>query len=266
VVAGEGHGRSAAAPRRRVAVLGASNVYQCLPTVVRTSCSLLGGPVEMFLAAGFGRSFGAESWVLGRALPGISACGIWEALAARPRLATSLLVTDVGNDILYGYSVDGIARWVETCLARLQGAEQIVITEVPLASLRKLGAARYLLLRTINFPQSRVDLPTALASAEELNGRLVELARRFGARLVRPPGEWYGFDPIHILPWRWKEAWEHILASWRQEGAPPRSFSFRPRPVYLWTRRPQRRRVFFWEQHARQPAASLADGTTLWMY
>ena len=70
------------APRRAV-VLGASNVYRNLGTVVATAQATWGRPLELLIAAGHGRSYGLWNSVLGYSVPGIVHCGLWDAFAAR---------------------------------------------------------------------------------------------------------------------------------------------------------------------------------------
>ena len=124
-------------PSRRVILLGASNVVRAISTIVETVELIWEPPLDVLAACGHGRSFGRTSCVFGRSLPGILQCGLWQDWQRRPALPTAALVSDIGNDILYGASVDQIAEWVEQCLARLRGAcDRIVITELPLAAPR----------------------------------------------------------------------------------------------------------------------------------
>ena len=52
-----------------VAVLGASNVSRGLSRLVATLAARPGGPADLFVAAGHGRSYGANSRVWMRRLP-----------------------------------------------------------------------------------------------------------------------------------------------------------------------------------------------------
>ena len=107
--------------RTRVVLLGASNLTRSFPQVVATARALAGEPIEVVAALGHGRSFGLRSRVLARSLPGIVGCGLWAALDGAPARARTLaLVTDVGNDIVYGVGVETIREWVETCVSRLE--------------------------------------------------------------------------------------------------------------------------------------------------
>lgn len=244
----------------RIVALGASNLTRGFPVVVATSRSAFGPEVEIFAALGLGRSYGMESRVLARTLPGIVHCGLWSALATRPRLPTRALVTDVGNDILYGAPPEQILGWVETALTRLAAVtDDIVVTGLPLDSIRCLSAAGFLAFRTLFFPRCRLALAPVSASAERVQEGLAESAGRYGARFVPLRPEWYGFDPIHIRLGRWGTAWEEILGA--PAARPPVTEALRIHALL-----PERQRVFGRERVRPQDGRRLARGGRVWMY
>lgn len=251
-------------PPRRVVVLGASNVVRGIATVFETAARIWGEPLDFLAAHGHGRSYGANSFFLGRVLPGIVPCGLWDALERRPPAPTAALLTDVGNDILYGADVDQIAEWVETCLSRLSRiSDRIIVTELPVHHVEALSPGRYNLVRTLFFPQCRLPYADAVDRALRVNERLCELADRYGAVRIKPREEWFGLDPIHIRLRHLGPAWRDILAPWC-EGEPPAP----ARPTLLrWYRlrfqRPLYRRVFGFEQRRDQPVAHLPDGSVV---
>ncbi|HEX3998727.1 MAG TPA: hypothetical protein VHX65_09280 [Pirellulales bacterium] len=266
---------------RRVVLLGASNLTRGISTVVETATNVLGAPLEIIAALGHGRSYGMTSGVLGRTLPGILQCGLWDALAAQPRAPTAALITDIGNDIVYGASVESILGWIDECIARLStidavagnansGAERtvpIVLTLPPTETVMALSEWRYSLMRSCTFPGCRLSRNDAFSRTEQLDAGLQELAARHGLRTVRPRGAWYGFDPIHIQRRHWSAAWSEMLSGWAREPRAPSfargSFS---RWLYLRSRSPARRAFFGIEQRAAQPCAHMRDGTTIAIY
>ena len=82
------------------------------------------------------------------------------AVAFRPTpLATSALVTDIGNDLFYDEPVEQIVEWIDFCLARLAAIGcATVVTRLPLANLPGLSERRFRLLRKIFFPKCRQSL------------------------------------------------------------------------------------------------------------
>jgi hypothetical protein len=266
VTARADEGRS---PAHRVVLLGASNLWLSLATVVETASRIWGRPLDVLAACGHGRSYGLRSTLLWlRDLPGIVECGLWPALAQRPPAATAVLLTDVGNDLVYDAPVADILGWVEACLDRLQRAgARVVLTALPLASISTVGPARYRLMRTLLFPGCRLTYATVLERAHELDRRLRDLAGLRGLALVEHQREWYGLDPIHIRRRHRGVAWRDVLAPWAEGAAlpPPVPASLR-RWLRLCLLAPERRWVLGRERQRAQPAARLPDGTTLSLY
>lgn len=253
-------------PQQRVVILGASNVVLGLPTVIETACGVWGRPLELMAAIGHGRSYGLTTTVLGRTLPGILQCDLWQEWQAREPLPTASLVTDIGNDILFGASPEQIAKWVRQCLTQLaQRSERLIITELPLESVTPIGPQRYLLLRSILFPRSRLTWEQALSRGHQLNEALRELAREFNAALVKPKREWYGFDPIHIMMQQQQGAWREILQSWSGDHGHFLGTSLLNRPGWRLAR-PKYRKILGLVQHCQQPARCATDGTSLSVY
>src|SRR5262245_30643476 len=128
----------------RVVALGASNLTRGFQTVVSAARAAWGPDVEILAALGHGRSYGAHSQVVFRRLPGILESGLWSELEARPLMTSRGLVTDVGNDIAYGYSAEQTLEWVEEAVRRLSRVtSDIVLTDMPLTSLRRLSKLKF---------------------------------------------------------------------------------------------------------------------------
>lgn len=205
-----------------VAVLGASNVSRGLSRLVATLAARPGGPADLFVAAGHGRSYGANSRVWMRRLPSILGCGLWRGLdrqgfGADTRRPGTLhaLVTDVGNDLLYGFPVDQVAGWVREGVSRLaaRGAT-IAITRLPLESIDRVGAVRYRLLRTLYVPGCPLSLEELKQAATRLDAALVGIARDAGVAIIDQPGEWYALDAIHVRRRRLDELWGRACDAW----------------------------------------------------
>jgi hypothetical protein len=234
---------------------------------VATAQGVWNSPLEIVAAHGHGRSYGMASSVLGRQLPGITQCELWPALQALPPAPTSALLTDVGNDLLYGASPEMIAAWLATCLDRLEAVgAKTVVTRLPVSSLQALSPQRFGLLRRLFFPTSRLSHGEAIRLAYELDQRVVELAAQRELVCVSPARHWYGFDPIHIRLRHWSSAWGEILGHWSGEPSAARASASIARWVYLRTRMPQRLRWFGIERRREQPSGRLRDGTTLAFY
>lgn len=249
----------------RVVLLGASNVARSISTLVETALLAFGGPLELVAAFGHGRSYGVAAGVLGRALPAISQCGLWRVLEERARLSTAALVTDVGNDLAYGYCAVQVAEWVEACLSRLAvvGAKTVV-TRLPLAVLERLPAWQFEAMRRVLFPRRRIVRAEVLRQAQLLDEALVRLAGRYGAQAVEPRLEWYGLDPIHLRWGAWSDAWGEVLGC--IAGKTVRARGSLRRWLYLRTRVVHEGEWCGWRWQRTQPCGELGDGTRLWFY
>lgn len=184
----------------RVVVLGASNVSRGLVRLAAVTRSRVAGPLDLFVVAGHGRSYGVNSRVALRRLPSILGSGLWRALDREPTEAAGplALVTDVGNDLLYGFSPEQVAGWLGECLRRLaERGARIVVARLPLASVATVGPVRYRALRACFVPGCRLSLAAVKDAAAELDERLADLAAMHGGVILDQPGHWYGLDPIH---------------------------------------------------------------------
>ncbi len=250
-------------------MLGASNLTRGISTVVSWLRGNLGGPFDLYVAFGYGRSFGIKSGVFGRDLPSIKDCGIWEALAARPPherdAPTYALITDIGNDLLYQVPPDEIARWLEYALRKFRelGAK-ISIVQIPKANVEKVTRLQFFLLNRIFFPGRNMQPDDMRARAMRLAAHVERLAREYGATLVDQKPEWYGFDPIHYKIWWWPRAWASVLGSWQETALVPVA-AFR-QWLYLRSRGPAQRWFFGREQRYAQPHGRLSDGSTVHVY
>ncbi len=254
-------------PARRVIVLGASNVARGLSSLVGAAQCAWGTPLDVMAAIGHGRSYGVRTVVLGRGLPGIRECRLWEELAQRPPVPTAALVTDLGNDILYGTEVPQILRWLHACLDRLQGVvDRLVVTRLPLASIDQCPGWRLRLLMSLLFPSARLSPEEARGRAVDLDQQLLACAGQHGAYVVQPDRDWYGWDPIHVTRARRALAWRKYLSPWA-DGADVAPASPSSRRWLACQRARPRQWTFLNVDYARaQPCVRLADGTTISLY
>ncbi len=227
---------------------------------MQTARAAWGSSLEIFGAFGHGRSFGARSCIPFRCLPGILECGIWDALPEGGE--ATAVVTDVGNDIVYGAPVPAILEWVGECLARLaaRGAA-IRVTGLPVARLRRVSPAEYLFFRTLFFRGSRVPWRTAIDAIGEVDAGIRWLAAASGAAIVELPGEWYGADPIHIRRRNRKAAWAQILGVADLSAPMPLREAARLRAA-----EPAIRWLAGFEQRREQPAFVGRDGARVSLY
>ncbi|MCY2961559.1 MAG: hypothetical protein NTY35_15455 [Planctomycetota bacterium] len=245
-------------PRARLVLLGASNVRRVLPELLREARWRLGGPLQVLVSHGNGRSYLGASSFLGRGLDKIAPEPFW-AFEADADVPTFALVADAGNDLAYGSPPEPVAEAIERVVARLarRGARTVILG-LPLASLESVGALRFGLTRTLFFPTRRVDRSRLLEAARDLDRRLAAIARAHGAAFVPPRGDWYGLDPIHVRLRARAEASRLLF-----EGFGPR-IPVAPNSLELGALGRLKPAAWTWFGHpARwpQPSAVLGDGT-----
>jgi len=171
-------------------------------------------PVHVYTAHGMGRSYLLErtGFAFGK-LPGLLRCGIWDALPSFPdTVAPCALVTDLGNDLVYGCEPAEVVAAVEESVQRLRSWNprcRIVLTGPPVETVRRLGWLRFLMFRSVLFPFSRLTLESVQQKTLELDERIALLAEQYGLHVVRPHMEWYGLDPIHVRRRSQQAAFNH---------------------------------------------------------
>jgi hypothetical protein len=249
-----------------VVVLGASNVARGIGTIVDVAREQLGSPLEIMAAMGHGRSYGLTTSIPFRTLPSILDSGLWRALKERPALPTWTVITDVGNDLIYGCHPEQVTSWIDEAARRLrERSVRMVLTGLPLTSVQRVGWLRFVTFRSALFPQSTLQLDDAQRSAVELDAAVQQLAAQHGAEFFAPQASWYGLDPIHIRVLVQRDAWRRIFFALTQKknSLAQKLHS----PWREWLRmmmvRPQQSRVFFRAREVAQPAIVLRDGTSI---
>ena len=117
-----------------------------------------------------------------------------------------------------------------------------------------------MLVRSVFFPSCRLSFEALVATAEQVNAGLAELAGAHRARFQHLRPSWYGVDPIHIRPSLWRTAWQEVLGI----SCPvPRS---RIEALRLYAMRPERQWLFGVEQRTTQAGARLRGGGRVWLY
>jgi len=249
-------------------VVGASNVALGLVPLVEALARRSAGPFDLALAHGHGRSFGRPSRYFARELPGVLECGLWPALERDGRPLASALVLDVGNDLMYGVRAAELATWVAEVLARLDArGARTALAAPPRERLERVSRLGFALVHATFFGRHRVRHEDVRRELAELDAALGALAT--ARAFVQPPIAWYGLDPIHVRRARRPEAWETLVAA---ALGPPGAEPSPARPLSAGERaalrglRPAWRRLWGRAQEHAQPAATLADGSTIAWY
>lgn len=253
----------------RIVLLGASNLTLSLRLVIQQIQSRCGGPSEVLVAAGHGRSYGQSSRVLIRELPGIIASGLWSQLESGEARPTYAFLTDIGNDVLYGYTPAQILQWIAWCVDRLQKhSAHIVMTNLPIVSIESLSQWRYQLFRNLFYPSCQLSREEAVERARIIHKGLIKLAARKHYVLCEQNPEWMSADGIHYAFWKQRAVYQHICEHFGetrdQLGFTEGKQSFAQR----WLQHPQfaYKRMLGMEKRSSQPSGLLTDQTVVSLY
>lgn len=255
--------------KNRVVLLGASNLTLSLRPVIQSLQWQFGELDEIFVAIGHGRAYGCGSEMLLRGLPGIVDCGLWRQLEVSEEKSTAALLTDIGNDIMYELPPVKILLAVEWCVKQLQNhSAQIVMTNLPMASIERLTERRYTFFRNLFYPYCRLSRTETISRVRAIHGGLIEMATRYQFKLIEPEPSWFGADGIHVKFGYRSDYYRNILAGFssidRMSGS----------------RNDERTTLRFWQQRATfasktilrremvcpQPSGLLLNGSKVFKY
>ncbi len=253
----------------RFILLGASNLTLSLRLVIHRLQQRFGGPSEVLAVVGHGRAYGLTSQALGRGLSGITGSGIWHQLNRLPMRPTYALLTDIGNDIVYGSTPQQVLQSVAWSVTQLQrhGA-QVVVTNLPLAAIELLTERRYLFYRRLFYPSSCLSRDEVLSCVQAVHRGLDELALRQDFQLYEQHPQWFGADGIHVRYWRRSQFYQDIVTHFPQSN----SLSIQPtgyqNGIQPWLQRAQfaHKTLLGHEMRCEQPSGKLADGSIVFKY
>lgn len=209
--------RPAPEDRQTIILLGASNLTLGWKPVLNAIRGTVPGPLDVRVSLGMGRSYVDWSSFWFRRLPGIADCGLWKSLpegGSRPPL---VLVTDLGNDIVYNHGPNKIFETAASCIRRIQdwrSDARIVMTGLPLDSIKSMDRIRFLIARTILFPTCRMSFTEICEKSQTLDQMIRQFAEQNSFPLVIPRAEWYRVDPIHVIPSLREKVFRHIFLHW----------------------------------------------------
>lgn len=248
-------GSSGSAEVARVHLYGASNLWLSRRAALAAVRRRFEGPLEIGLACGPGRSYGLRA---GNPLATYRPLREIE-FPHPPQLA---ILTDVGNDIAYSQRPDTTAGWVAQLATRLQtqGA-QVVVTGLPLESLKGLPDWLFWLLRTFYYANQKATKLDLLQRLADLEGALREMAQERGYLFLPVDPSWYGLDRFHLHSARYYDCWE----CWMERLRPDLGFQGEPTWCALWSLKP----AVYWYRGRESQAAGEYDGvlrqTKLWV-
>ena len=198
-----------------VVLLGASNLARAHHAIVNhLHKEIWQHQVEFLSAMGPGRAYCAAGGMLHVRYPAIESCGVLEAISQRAQSPCRIiaLVTDIGNDIMYGVSADDIV----CCLGRLFDElralnANVIATTIHVDLESDVSEYQFLVLRTLFFPRSSVTYREAAAAIRRINSFLGE-QEDDTFHIVKDMKRYVGRDKIHYTLLKSHLGWTQLIA------------------------------------------------------
>ncbi len=256
-------------PKNRLVLLGASNLTMSLRLAIQQMQHYCGAPSEVLATLGHGRSYGQSSRMLLRELPSIIDSGLWAELAASEVRPTYAVLTDIGNDILYGHSPSQILQWVDWCIEQLQAhSAQIVLSNLPILAIESLSEWRYQLFRQIFYSSCRLSKLEVIERARAVHQGLIDLTANRQCVLCEQNPDWMGADSIHYAYSKRSQPYQQFCANFSEKPAYPSDAPGQPAHLHAWENRPEfaSKKIFGQEKICPQPSGRLPDGTLISLF
>lgn len=201
-------------------LLGASNLargYHALAGHLKKQLSPR--PVQFWNALGPGRGYCARGGFLHVTYAPIESCGLWSVLpsAIPENSRTVALITDVGNDIMYGVDPDQITEALKEIIRRLRHLNaEIFLTKIPAYFEKPIPPWIFYSLRLLFFPKSRVNMMEAVYATRKIN-HFLENAVGDSLHLISDLDSCYGWDRIHYSLFKDGNVWSRMAQEFLKE-------------------------------------------------
>ena len=163
-------------------------------------------------AMGPGRGYLCRGGIFNTTYPPIIDCGILESIQKirKPNQKIIALITDIGNDIMYGIHSEKIIEGLQKILDTLgEFTKNIFITPIPINSKNDIGEFYFLLLRCIFFPKSSIKYSQTLESIKVINQFILHSSNK-KTTVINGMEPFCGLDKIHYSFFKSHLAWAHI--------------------------------------------------------
>jgi hypothetical protein len=193
-------------------LLGASNLSRgCFAFAKHMRTCLHPRSVEVLIASGPGRAYYASGGLLNASYPPIHTSDIFEVAHSKSESGYQViaLVTDIGNDIMYGVPAEQVIETIQQVFENLQSMNaEIFHTTLPIAfEKKKVHPVWFYILRSVLLPFSKVSYDEATMGITKVNRFLKEY--RYG-HLISDMNRYLGFDEIHYGWLCAHSAWSHV--------------------------------------------------------
>jgi len=194
--------------------LGASNLARSFYGLKRCirRC-IFPRPASFVHAMGPGRGYVSRGGILNAIYSPILNCGILEAVRNKKIKDQSVvaLITDIGNDIMYGVSSEKIINGLQYLLNSLgEFKTNIFITLIPVDLENDISELHFHIIRQIYFPKSPVKYSQASNNIKAINKFILQSSNK-KITVINDMKQFCGIDKIHYSILKSQSAWSHVV-------------------------------------------------------
>jgi hypothetical protein len=197
-------------------LLGASNLargYSALTHHIAKNISA----GEFLNALGPGRGYCARGGLLNFTYSPIGECSVMKSakVYAERGFRITVLLTDIGNDIMYGVPDSSLIESLDTLIEKsLQMNAEVFLTSIHVDVSKDMGKTSFKLFKTIFYPNSPVTFDQANSAVKMLNHYLTEKSlQNERVHLVSGLGAFCGFDKIHYGLFKSHLVWSRVAST-----------------------------------------------------
>ena len=194
-------------------LLGASNLARSYSALIRHIPRNISSS-EFLNALGPGRGYCARGGLLNFTYSPIGECGVMKSakVYAERGFRMAVLLTDIGNDIMYGVPESTLIESLDTLIEKsLKMNAEVFMTSIHVDVSKDMGKTSFKLLKSIFYPNSPVTFDQADSAVKKLNHYLVEKSlQNERVHLVNGLGAFCGLDKIHYGLFKSHLAWSRI--------------------------------------------------------
>jgi hypothetical protein len=193
--------------------MGASNLARGYSMLTRHISSCFEKNKTEFLnALGPGRGFCARGGMFNFTYPPIQDCRILDTAEKISCDTRVVLITDIGNDLMYGVSADTLIESLDGLIDRtLQWDAEVFMTSIHVNLKKDVSPNTFFILKSFFYPGSSITYEETDLFIIKVNGYLEEKAEQNKrVHLISGLGSFAGADKIHYSLLKTNSAWEKV--------------------------------------------------------
>jgi hypothetical protein len=193
--------------------MGASNLARGYSMLTRHISSCFEKNKTEFLnALGPGRGFCAKGGMFNFTYPPIQDCRILNAAEKKSYDTRVVLITDIGNDLMYGVSADTLIKSLDGLIDRaLQWDAEIFLTSIHVNLRKDVSQTTFFILKSFFYPGSNITYEETDLFIIKVNGYLKDKAgKNERVHLISGMESFAGADKIHYSLLKTHSAWGKV--------------------------------------------------------